>query len=594
MSGYQGEVVDKKRVPGSQATVERHVARRVFAPEINLLARTGAGKSNTESHARALNRMTNGEPTRAIESILHLQRTYGNRYVQRVLDLARLGDGAGQVTPEVESAIEHSRGGGQALDTGVRRQMESAFGSDFSGVRVHTGSEAHALNRAVNAVAFTTGQDIFFRDAAYSPQSSGGKELLAHELTHVVQQGGAPLVSTEAQRLQIQRLCSGCEEEKEKWLQGKLVVGQPHDEYEQEADRVAQAVVGGVTAGIPLGNQSPPGGTAGVQRKCACGGRTGSAGECEECAKKRSLKPSKHKIAGAAMAQTIARHRTEAVDPFTRMLIESRFRSQVNDAVIRSYDGDSLQTMALHFGHPSRDTVVKRGTQKERQAYFDEQSSGLRLNAEVKVERPIHTERMSTLTDQGETSASDMDEDGIIRLGQADSETDGGVTSETVPGSDTVAEGDGDIERVAQVGPCTYTISYANLRNTGCGAGMCGAQIVYDITQACGVGFGCPPIDGLRLTESVTTDNGCGPGSVTTGAGCPIHSHPPYLPTCGEITGCTDTYALCGPAAALPAGGCTEKYTQQLFVGGILAETHTITFTITKTGAGCSGAVSRS
>ena len=195
MSGYQGEVVDKTRVAGSQATVERHVARPVFAPEINLLARTGAGRSNTESHARALNRMTNGEPTRAIESILHLQRTYGNRYVQRVLDLARLGDGAGQVTPEVESAIEHSRGGGQALDTGVRRQMESAFGSDFSGVRVHTGSEAHALNRAVNAVAFTTGQDIFFRKGRYDPDSAEGFRLLAHGHldvidAHLAQQAG--------------------------------------------------------------------------------------------------------------------------------------------------------------------------------------------------------------------------------------------------------------------------------------------------------------------------------------------------------------------------------------------------------------------
>jgi hypothetical protein len=172
-----------------------------------------------------------------------LQRTYGNRYVQRVLDLARKGEGEGEVTPEVETAIEGSRGGGQALDTGIRRQMESAFGNDFSAVRIHTGSESHSLNNAVNAVAFTTGQDIFFRDGAYNPEGSGGKELLAHELTHVVQQNGAAPIAGNAQRFQIQRMCTECEEEKKNKIQGKLTVGQANDQYEQEADRVAREVV---------------------------------------------------------------------------------------------------------------------------------------------------------------------------------------------------------------------------------------------------------------------------------------------------------------------------------------------------------------
>jgi hypothetical protein len=69
--------------------------------------------------------------------------------------------------------------------------MEGAFGADFSGVRVHTDSKSDSLNRSVQAKAFTTGSDIFFRSGTYQPASSGGQELLAHELTHVVQQGGA-------------------------------------------------------------------------------------------------------------------------------------------------------------------------------------------------------------------------------------------------------------------------------------------------------------------------------------------------------------------------------------------------------------------
>jgi hypothetical protein len=68
--------------------------------------------------------------------------------------------------------------------------MGQAFGADFAGVRVHAGGPADGLNRALSARAFTIGNDIFLREGAYNPGTSGGRELLAHELTHVVQQGG--------------------------------------------------------------------------------------------------------------------------------------------------------------------------------------------------------------------------------------------------------------------------------------------------------------------------------------------------------------------------------------------------------------------
>ncbi len=64
------------------------------------------------------------------------------------------------------------------------------MGSDFSRVKVHTDQTADTLNRSIQARAFTTGNDVFFRQGEYNPQSRGGQELIAHELTHVVQQGG--------------------------------------------------------------------------------------------------------------------------------------------------------------------------------------------------------------------------------------------------------------------------------------------------------------------------------------------------------------------------------------------------------------------
>jgi hypothetical protein len=178
--------------------------------------------------------------------LLQLQRQYGNRYVRRLLALSRKGEGEGEIDPTTEHAIAQARGG-RALDSGVRRQMEHAFGSDFTGVRVHTGAQSDSLNKTLNAVAFTTGQDIFFRNSAYDPGSHAGKELLAHELTHVVQQGGAP-------------------------VQGKLALGAPGDAYEREADSVAREVV----AGLPSDAAAP------VQRQCACGGDGGSVDEQEQ------------------------------------------------------------------------------------------------------------------------------------------------------------------------------------------------------------------------------------------------------------------------------------------------------------------------
>jgi hypothetical protein len=98
---------------------------------------------------------------------------------------------AGSVDADTESEIRSARGGGAALPDGVRAGMERSFGADFGSVRVHSGPSADRLSRSLQAKAFTTGSDVFFRSGEYNPASGQGQKLLAHELTHVVQQGGA-------------------------------------------------------------------------------------------------------------------------------------------------------------------------------------------------------------------------------------------------------------------------------------------------------------------------------------------------------------------------------------------------------------------
>ena len=100
------------------------------------------------------------------------------------------GDGA-QVSAQTEARIESQRGSGQAMDPVTQTAMESSFGADFSSVRIHTDSSAVQLSRDLNAHAFTVGNDIFFNEGTYQPHTKGGAGLLAHELTHVVQQGAA-------------------------------------------------------------------------------------------------------------------------------------------------------------------------------------------------------------------------------------------------------------------------------------------------------------------------------------------------------------------------------------------------------------------
>ncbi len=117
--------------------------------------------------------------------------------------LQQQAEGSGVASAGMEASIKRAQGQGQPLGDEVRGPMEQAFGSDFSGVRVHTDAQSDQLNKSIQARAFTTGQDVFFRQGEYQPENRSGQELLVHELTHVVQQTNGQIPSAKAKAMEL-------------------------------------------------------------------------------------------------------------------------------------------------------------------------------------------------------------------------------------------------------------------------------------------------------------------------------------------------------------------------------------------------------
>ena len=122
-----------------------------------------------------------------------------------------------------EVALDHASGGGQTLEPQAQARLEAGLGDSLDGVRVHTDGEAAQLADSVDAVAFTSGQDIFFGAGTYQPGTTQGLELLAHEAAHTVQQAAGPVAGTPAA--------------------GGIAVSDPADAFEQAAERAAHRVV---------------------------------------------------------------------------------------------------------------------------------------------------------------------------------------------------------------------------------------------------------------------------------------------------------------------------------------------------------------
>jgi hypothetical protein len=133
-----------------------------------------------------------------------------------------------ETEPSLSQRIQAAQSQGESLDPGVQRQVENGIGANLGQVRIHTDGEADALSRAVSAKAFTTGQDIFFRAGAYNPDSIEGLHLIAHEVTHTLQQAAGPVAGHLTEE--------------------GVSISDPNDSFEQAAENVAQKVVSGASA----------------------------------------------------------------------------------------------------------------------------------------------------------------------------------------------------------------------------------------------------------------------------------------------------------------------------------------------------------
>ena len=156
------------------------------------------------------------------DAMVALQKQQGNAYVQRVvkrLQAAAENEAREEYLEKTVQDLQQQKGSGHPLEGETRKEMEQSLGYDFDQVRLHTDGPAHKAAEELNAKAFTMGTDIFFsQKQGGNLSSSEGKGLLAHELTHVVQQSEGNLT-----------------------LPGdKVKMGQPGDMYETEADKVAE------------------------------------------------------------------------------------------------------------------------------------------------------------------------------------------------------------------------------------------------------------------------------------------------------------------------------------------------------------------
>src|SRR5579883_1423811 len=175
-----------------------------------------------------------------------LGASLGNQTIQRLVSRASQNRAGSQTDENIGERIRSAASrGGAPLEQNVQRRLETALGADLSGVRVHADSEADQLSRSVDAIAFTTGSDIFFRAGSYNPSTREGFELLAHEATHTIQQARGPVAGTPAP--------------------GGILLSDPGDSFEQAAAAEARRISQGSAELVGAGPTSSPTGST-VQR----------------------------------------------------------------------------------------------------------------------------------------------------------------------------------------------------------------------------------------------------------------------------------------------------------------------------------------
>lgn len=171
--------------PDARHSPVQCAAMRVSSP-------TDAAEREATDVARRVVQMP-GPPAVSASSVLTAHRI-GAPTLPRMAHAAAPEGGASAALDSATTArIQASRGSGQGLSVPLRRFMEPRFGADFSNVRIHADATAQQLARRLSARAFTSGRDIFFGPGQYQPDTAEGRELIAHELTHTLQQDATPL-----------------------------------------------------------------------------------------------------------------------------------------------------------------------------------------------------------------------------------------------------------------------------------------------------------------------------------------------------------------------------------------------------------------
>jgi hypothetical protein len=365
------------------------------------------------------------------------------------------------ISPIVDEVLQSP---GKPLDSASRAFMEPRFGHDFSRVRVHSDTRAAESARVVNALAYTVGHHVVFGAGQHMPWSETGRKLLAHELTHVVQQA-------QSSKLQPQ---SGI-----------------------NSPGYASKRIGDTVATIP------------------------------------SINPTKVQI--------------------------SRKNGIFEDSLSTS---GKPRDMGSTLPYREATELVKcvQIMGEENAAYC----------------------RQTVLGEKPTTPVP--------------SQPSGGTPS------GAASSGSGKTGRVLGLErsrKCAYTVTYANQKEVDCVTAwkalkgtdppgpLCGTSLVYDIVSVSASGSGCPKkLEGLRVSENTKGDHGCTPPNFTWPSGSCV------IGPGGKVSGCTDTFTLCGLTSALK-GDCTEFVDQEIEVGGELAEEHEIKFELKKDSKGCKGTVVR-
>lgn len=187
----QAEEEEKKSVQ-AKSLIQRQPAEEEEVQAKSLIQRQAEEEEESVQSKSLVQRQPAEEEEEAVQAKYQVQRQEEEEEVQT----KGIKEREGGVSGSLESRLGAGQGSGKALSPGIQAHMGSRMGADFSGVRVHTDSDAAQMSTALNAQAFTHGSDIYFNQGNYDPDSSQGRRLLSHELTHVVQQGQADAKST--------------------------------------------------------------------------------------------------------------------------------------------------------------------------------------------------------------------------------------------------------------------------------------------------------------------------------------------------------------------------------------------------------------